>query len=506
VSELFQNLSEGIAAASGAQALLYLSLGTLLGILIGAAPGIGPTIGMAVMLPVAVRLSPENAVFLLVSITVGAAFGNSLTSILVGVPGSPAALLTVVEGHPLHLRGEGGRALQIALVSSVLGQLAGVILFIAFVVPLANIAVRLLLPEQFGIVMFGIVTAAGLVTRSPWKGIAAIALGLLLAIPGQDAITGQSRFTFGWGYLQSGLPEIPVIMGLLAFKEIFAAAAKGPSAFEIRERPEFKFQPWLPGRDWRAITIPVIVGTTAGLIIGIVPGAGAMVGSFVAYQAIKMLLRRHTDWGRGSIAGLAAVDSAQNSGTTGELIPTLALGIPGAPAMVILMAALATQGIYAGPQLARDRPELLYNVFGGLLIGVLLLAVLGYASISPAIYLSTVSPAVTMALTMVLIVVGSFALRWQLLDVWMSIGFGLLAYFLERYGYPIAPMALAFILGRLLEQSLRRGLIMTHGWGGFLSRPLTLALLVVALMAFVGGIQMNRRMARRAAQDSALRP
>lgn len=490
----WSGLFDGIQAGLQTDALMFIALGTLIGVLVGAAPGIGPTVGMSVMLPIAIRLSPENAIFLLMAISVGAAFGNSFPAILVRVPGTPSALLTVIEGYPFFRRGEAGRALQISLVSSVIGQFAGVIMFILFVIPLADVAIRLLFPEVFAIVVFGIVTAAGLVTKSPWKGVAAIALGLLLAIPGQDAITGQTRFTFGSGYLQQGLPIVPVVVGLLAFREVFGTAEKGVVTVASHVK-RFKIQRWLTAVDAKSIAIPVVIGTIIGVLIGIVPGAGGAVASFVAYQVIKIVLRKKRDWGEGSPEGLATVDSSANSSTVGELIPTLALGIPGAPTMVVLMSALAAQGIYAGPQLVQTRPELLYATFGGLLVGVAFLALIGYLCIPPSIYVTLLSPAGTMAVSTVLIITGAFALRWQMLDVWACLAAGVLGYLLERFGYPVAPAALAFILGGMLERSLRRGLVMTGGWLEFVSRPITAMLLVLAIIAFVGGIAMNRRLA-----------
>ncbi|MPZ15436.1 MAG: hypothetical protein GEU73_13620 [Chloroflexi bacterium] len=494
--DILTRITEGLSVAAQPDAILWIAAGVVFGMLVGAAPGLGPTVGMAVMLPVAVRLSPEHALFFLMAIAAGTGFGNSIPAILVGIPGSPSALLTVIEGLPLHRRGEGGRALMVALWAVIVSQLFGVLMFIALVIPLAEFAVRLLFPEVFAIVVFGIVTATGLVTRSPWKGLAAIMIGLLLALPGTDAITGQVRLTFGWGYLQSGMPEIPVVVGLLAFREVFLSSEGGLSALpssKTRVKPQW----WLAKTDRRAIAIPIVVGTVIGVFVGIVPGAGSAVASFIGYQALKMVLTKHREWGKGSIPGVAVIEASGNGAIAGELIPTMALGIPGAPSMVVVMAALATQGIFAGPQLVQTRPDLLYAVFGGLLVAVVASAVFGYLSIPPSIYIANISPAGTVAATMILVVVGAFALRWSLADVWLCLASGLLAYFMTRYDYPVAPAALAFILGSMLETNLRRGLVMTQGWSGFLSRPLTATLLILALLAFIGGIYMNHRTAAK---------
>lgn len=495
-----ERLLNGLEAGLQVDALLFIALGIIIGIIVGAAPGLGPTVGMSLMLPVAVRLSPENAIFLLASINVGAAYGNSIPAILLRVPGTPSALLTVIEGNPFHERGEGRRALMISLSSSVVGQLVGVLMFIAFIVPLAEVAVKLLFPETFGIVMFGIVAATGLVTRAPLKGIAAIMIGLLLALPGQDAITGQIRFTFGTSYLQTGLPVIPVVVGLLAFREIFSTAEQRVVDSGKAVRQVLGGRTWLSGRDWKEIALPTGVGTVVGVFIGIVPGAGSAVASFVAYQVAKLVMNKREGWGQGSASGLAAVDASANSSSAGELIPTLALGIPGAPTMVVIMAALATQGLFAGPQLLKSRPELIYSVFGGMLVGVVALAVIGYLVIRPSVYISSISPPVTMSLTLVLVVVGAFAIRWQMTDVWVCLAAGLIGHLMTRYDYPVAPTALAFILGGMLETSLRRGLVMTQGWEAFFTRPVTLGLLALSAITFVAGIIMNVRLANTTKQ------
>lgn len=496
--DFIDRLLNGLAVGTQPDALIFITMGIIIGIVVGAAPGLGPTVGMSLMLPVAVRLSPENAIFLLASINVGAAYGNSIPAILLRVPGTPSALLTVIEGAPLHERGEGKRALMISLSSSVVGQLAGVLMFIAFIIPLSEIAVKLLFPETFGIVVFGIVAATGLVTKAPFKGIAAIMIGLLLAIPGQDAITGQIRFTFGTGYLQTGFPVIPVVVGLLAFREVFSTAEQRLIDSKTQIRQVLGGRTWLSKRDWKEIALPTTVGTIVGVFIGIVPGAGSAVASFVAYQIAKLVMSSREGWGEGSISGLAAIDSSANSSSAGELIPTLALGIPGAPTMVVIMAALGTQGLFAGPQLLKSRPDLIYSVFGGMLVGVVALAFIGYLFIKPSVYISSISPPVTMSLTLVLIVVGAFAIRWQMMDVWVSLGAGLLGYLMTRYDYPVAPTALAFILGGMMETSLRRGLVMTQGWEAFFARPVTLGLLVLSAITFVGGIFMNVRLAQNA--------
>ena len=476
------SLAGGLGVAFEPQALLFIAIGTVIGLIVGAAPGLGPTIGMAVMLPFALTLTPEHAIFLLVAIFVGSNFGNAIPAILIRVPGTPSALLTVVEGYPFHEKGEGGRALLIALVSSFLCQVIGIFLFIAFVIPLAQVAVRFLFPEVFAITIFGLVAAIGLIGTSVAKGFVAIALGLALSFVGQDPVLGIPRFAFGTGELAFGLPIVPVIVGLLAFREVFSQVER------IDRRPAivmpFKLE-WLSKADWKAITLPLIIGGVVGTIGGAIPGAGVSLATFITYQVMKVIGRNRYRFGKGDPGVLAAVEGSNNAAAAGELIPTFGIGIPGSAPMVVVMAVLSAQGLIVGPALMKTQPELLYATFGGLIAATVMMGVLGYIAIWPSVYVSRLSrPAVATA-TMVLSVTGIYALRWSLFDVWICLACGVVGYLIARFGYPVAPAALAFILGDLLEANLRRGLVMTHDLAGFLTRPVTAVLLVLAVLMVV---------------------
>lgn len=480
MESILDRLAAGLAAGFTFEALFIITAGIVIGIVVGAAPGLGPTVGMAVMLPFALTLSPEHAVFLLVAILVGSGFGNSIPAVLVKVPGTAGALLTVEEGYPFQQRGEGGRALLICLVSVVIGGAIGTLVFIAFVIPLSAFAIRLLFPEVFAIVVFGLLTAVGLISGQVAKGLIALAFGLLLAVIGSDPVSGLPRYAFGNPNLSFGLHVIPVTVGLLAFREVFLDARKPDFAWGRVNSLSVR---WLSSADWKAISWPVAVGTGIGLVLGAVPGAGATVAAFVAYQAIKSIARDKSQFGRGHPGALAGIDASNNAAAAGELIPTFGLGIPGGAPMVVVMAALTAQGLIPGPTLLQTRPELLYATFGGLMSATLVLAIVGYLIIGPSVYLSRLSRPAVITTTMLLVVVGTFSLRWSMFDVWVCFVMGLIGYVMTRRGYPVAPAALGFILGKMMEASLRRGLIMADGWIGFLSRPGTAIMLGLAVIA-----------------------
>jgi putative tricarboxylic transport membrane protein len=475
------HLVNGLSTASHPQAIAMIILGVFVGLLVGAAPGIGPTLGMIVLLPFALKLSSENGVLLLVSVLVGSGFGNSIPAVLLNVPGTSAAMLACVEGHPFHRKGESGRALLVSLISAVTGQFVSIFVFILFVIPLAHWGIKLLFPEMFSIVLVGLFAAAAFVNRQVIKGIVAVAIGLLLAQIGPDPTTGTLRLTFGNDWLATGLSEIPVITGLLAFREIFRLSERVAVARVRTGRVKISWFPRLKKGDVKEIALPVAWGVGVGTVIGAIPGAGGSVASFLNYQLVRTVSRDKSQFGRGSLRGLASVEAPNNAVIGGELIPTFGLGIPGAAPMVIILALLSAEGVQPGPNLVHTNPTLLYATFGGLLVATLVKAVMGYLAIGPAIYLSKLSPTGTLLGAVLLVTVGIYSLRWSLFDVKVALAMGALGYLLERFGYSVVAAALAFILGGILESSLRRGLIMTFGWEGFFTRPVTMAILIAGL-------------------------
>ena len=491
--ELISYLGAGLAAGLQPDALFLIILGVVAGILVGAAPGMGPTVGMSIALPFVLSMSSEHAIFLLVSILIGANFGNAIPAVLIHVPGTPNALLTAVEGFPFVKRGEGAKALMIALVASAIGQLIGVVLFILFVVPLSKIAIKLLYPELFAVIVFGLLAAVGLTGANIAKGLVSIALGLLLGMIGPDPVTTVPRLDFGSTELSIGLDIIPLVVGLLALQEVFKQSGDPVDTETHYMRPVLP-KPW--EFDLRSIWAPLVVGALVGTIFGVMPGAGATAAMFVSYSAVRFVSRRPDLFGKGSAEALAGVEASNNAAAAGELVPTFGLGIPGGAPMVVLMAALTAQGVFVGPSIMQTQPQLLFSVFGGLLVATIVMVVVGYFLIWPSVYVSALSKAASVTLTLVLVVVGIYALRWSMFDVWAALAMALLGYVMTRLDYPIAPAALAIVLGYLLEKNLRVGLIMTDGVGGFLSRPITSTLLILAGLSVVVPLFLGYRRRR----------
>jgi putative tricarboxylic transport membrane protein len=477
---MIEAVIQGIGSALVPLVLAMTAIGIVVGILVGAAPGLGGVTGIAVMLPIAIALPPNAGIGLMVAILIGANFGNSIPAVLIGVPGSPGAILTAAEGYPFQARGQGGRALLMCLVSSVIGQLLGSLVFIAAVVPLSNFAVRLLFPEKFAMIMLGLAAAAGLMGRKITKGLVSLFIGLLLAMIGPDPVSSISRFSLGQAQLGVGIAAIPFTVGLLAVREVFL------SIWEGRTVPKSEGGLKIAGffkRDLARSGWAIAVGATIGVMVGAVPGAGGTVATFVVYPIARSLFDRLTPEGEGSIATLSAIDASNNAAVAAELIPTFGMGIPGGAPMVLIMAALSAQGIIPGPQLTQSDPELLHALFGTLLVGSVLLLAIGMPIIKPSVYVSRLPPALINTVTLLLTVVGTFSLRWSMFDVWVCVIAGIVGFGLSRGGYPVAPAALAFILGKSAEANLRRGLMMTDGdWLAFVTRPPTAVMLGLAAL------------------------
>ena len=459
----------GVFTAIHPLPLALISLGVIIGIIVGALPGLSALTAMAVLVPITFGMVPANAVFLFMGIIVGGQFGNSLPSVLIGTPGTPASIMSAVEGYEFHKRGEGAKALGLSLISSTFGQLLSGIGFVLLVVPLAEFAVKFLFPEIFALSVLGLTTAATLTGRNPVKGIVAAAFGIVLTTVGPDPVTSRPRFSFDYLELEVGLDVVSMIVGFLVISELIHAARQSFSWPE-GQRARGRILPTLP--ELRQAMGPMSLGTVIGFFIGALPGAGASVGHFVAYGQAKLFSRHPERFGKGSMEGFVAADAANNASSGGELTPTLALGIPGGPGMVLVLVVLLIHGIMPGPGLLQSAPAVLEATVGGLLIGTVAMFVFGYLSIRPAVYLFSVSRPAVYVGALVISLIGIYSLRSSTFDVYTGIISGTIGYFMRRYGYPVAPTALAIILGGMIEENLRRGLVMTYGsFAEFFTRP-----------------------------------
>jgi putative tricarboxylic transport membrane protein len=404
-----------------------------------------------------------------------------------GVPGSPSGVLTVIEGYTLHRRGETGLALGIAYLSAVLGQAVSILFFIAAVVPLAAFAFYFLQPEMFGLYLFGIVALVSLTGKNIIKGFMAAAFGLFVATIGLDPVNFVPRFTFGVQALREGLSTPAIVVGLVAVSELFRQARQSFQWEMSTGKVEAKFprfaqiRPALPA---------MMIGTVVGTIVGTIPGAGGTPSALMSYQQAKMMSKHPEEFGHGSIEGLAANEAAQNADTSGELIPTLGLGIPGSSSMVLLLAALTLNGFIPGPNLVRDAPQLFHATIAGLLGATIFMALTGWWLSKSMLKALMVNRSVVIVLALALVALGAFSLSYRILDVFVCFGFGAIGYFMTRFGYSVAAAALAVVLAAGLESNFRIGLnLFDNDLVHFFTRPLTAIIVGLAVVFFVIGLR-----------------
>ncbi|ROT97819.1 tripartite tricarboxylate transporter permease [Histidinibacterium lentulum] len=473
--------------------------GTIFGVLSGAMPGIGTTLAYGLVLPFTFAMSPIVSVAFLLSITVGVGYGNSIPAILMGIPGNPAAILTVIDGHTLHKQGKSSLALGVSFVAALGGQLFSIALFILLVVPLMSAAYLFSFPEIFALYTFGFIALISLAADNLVKGLMSAALGISIGLVGLDPINRVPRMDFGFREIRSGFEEVALVVGILALSELFRSArqifqwgdkaANGASA--TRFPPFSEIRPAIPA---------MLNGTVVGTFVGAIPGAGATPAAMISYQTAQMMSKEPEKFGKGSIEGIGSNEAAQNASSSGELIPTLGLGIPVTGSMVLLLAALTVQGFVPGPLMTRNAPELLFAAIAGLLASTLFLFATGWPMARMMLRAVRLDRQVVVVLAIAMTLLGIYAINDKIFDVYVAIAAGFVGYFMLRHGYSTATAALGIFIGAQFERSLRIGLNMNeNSFAVFFSRPVTMAVLGLALAVFTWGfikrVQMKRRIA-----------
>lgn len=481
--------------------LVVMLLGAVVGSVAGALPGITTTLAVSVTLPFTFSMSPVAAVAFLVAITVGVNYGNSIPAILVGVPGTPTAVLTAIDGYKLHIRGESGLALGTQYFSALIGQLISTVFFVALVVPLSQLLYVFLTPELWALHLLGLTAVISLAGKNVYKGLVAALFGLAVSFVGPDPVSLINRFTFGSFELRSGFEVVPVVIGVLAISELIRSSRQVYSWKEVSGGFRGRFPSW---RHLRAMLKPISIGAVAGTAFGVVPGAGGTAGTFIAYQQAKLWSKHPEEFGNGSVEGLAANESAQNAGQAGDMVPTFGFGIAGSGSMVLLLAALTVHGIVPGPLLVKETPEMLYAATAGLIGAALILGIIGWPIAKALLRIVTIDRSVVLTIALVLSIIGVYALRNSTFDVVVMMAFGVVGYFMLRYGYSVAAFALAVVLGENFEGLLRRGLLLEGGSGvAFISRPITAVMVGVSVVLLVIGVVTTVRATRKAKRLAA---
>ena len=478
----------------------FILLGALWGVFVGAMPGVGSPVGYALLLPLTFIINPVYSVAMLLAVSVGNAYGNSLPAVVLGIPGSPATIMTVMDGNALYKQGKGDIALGGTYIGALAGQLVSIPIFVLLVVPLADLAYIFQPPELFRISVCGMVGQHRI--RQHPQGLISAGFGLLVGLVGSDPLTSLPRFTFGIADLRSGLDETIVVIGLLALGEIFRSLRQRYDWSMGANAPKKIKLPKLSSMGGRGIVPPLLGGTVVGTLVGAVPGAGSTTAALVAYQQAKMWSKHPEKFGKGSLSGIIANESAQNAANSGELIPTLALGIPAGGSMLILLGALLAQGFVPGPFLIVQNPQLLHAAVAGLVGATIILLAIGMRMAGWTLAISRVDRQLVLIGALALVILGAYAFRSSTTDVVVMLVFGIIGYWMYRFGFSPAAAALAVVLSRGFEQSMRYGLALSDdSFWRLVSRPVTAAILLASLAVLVAGIIREVRTRRRTAEQ-----
>ncbi len=481
MGDLFSNLALGFGVALSINNLLYCLGGVILGTLIGVLPGIGPVATIAMLLPVTFNLPPVSALIMLAGIYYGAQYGGSTTAILVNLPGESSSAVTTIDGYQMAKQGRAGAALGIAAIGSfIAGTFATLVIAIA-APPLAEVALKFGPAEYFSLMVLGLVAATVLAHGSLLKAIAMVLLGLLLGLIGTDVNSGVARFSFGIPELSDGIGFVIVAMGMFGFAEIITNLEQGDEQRELLTKKVTGLLPTM--QDFKDCSGAIMRGTLIGSCLGILPGGGALLASFSAYALEKKLSWNSAQFGKGAIQGVAAPESANNAGAQTSFIPLLTLGIPSNPVMALMIGAMMIQGIAPGPQVMTERPQLFWGMIASMWVGNLMLVVLNLPMIGLWIKLLTVPYRMLYPAILLFCCIGVYSINNSAFDVYMTVLFGVLGYFCVKLECEPAPLILGFILGPMMEENLRRAMLLSRGDPTtFVTKPISAVLLGVALL------------------------
>jgi TctA family transporter len=482
--DLIQNLGIGFQTALSFQNLLYAFMGAVLGTLIGVLPGLGPVATIAMLLPSIYALDATPALIMLAGIYYGAQYGGSTTAILINVPGESASVVTAIDGYQMARQGRAGAALAAAGLGSFFAGSCATLVVAAFAPPLTELAFKFGPAEYFSLMVLGLIGAVVLASGSLIKAIAMIILGLLMGQINTDVISGVPRYSFDIPELTDGIGFVAIAMGVFGFGEIIANLGRPAEHREVFTKDVKGL--WPTKEDFKAAWPSVLRGTTLGSILGVLPGGGALLSSFATYTMEKKIAGASGRFGKGDIRGVAGPESANNAGAQTSFIPMLTLGIPPNPVMALMVGAMTIKGIQPGPQVMTSNPQLFWGLIASMWVGNLMLIVLNLPLIGMWIKLLTVPYRFLFPAILTFCCIGLYTLNNSSFDVYIAVVFGLIGYVFYKLGCEPAPLLLGFILGPMMEENLRRALLLSRGdWSTFLTRPLSSGLLIASALMIV---------------------
>jgi putative tricarboxylic transport membrane protein len=492
---IIQNLGIGLNEALTVVNITWVFIGGLLGTIIGMLPGLGPATGVAILIPISYGMNPTTALITMAAIYYGAMFGGSRASIMINTPGDASAIVSCFDGYPMTKNGEAGKALAISAIASFIGGVVGMVFLIFLALPVANAALKFGPAEMFSLMLFALTATVTLSQGSMLKGFISMALGFMLSTIGIDPLSGMMRYTFV-PELQDGIDFLVAMIGLYAVAEVFKNYKNLDAHFNIDSRSIGKV--WVPWQDFKKTILPIIRSSPLGFLIGVLPGMGGTIATFVSYALEKTLNKHPEKFGKGAIEGLAAPEAANNASSCGALVPLLTLGIPGSGTTAVMLGALMMLGVRPGPILFQMHPEIAWGVIASMLLGNILLVLINLPLAVPLVQLLRVPQRLMLPLILGMAFMGTYFLNYSAFDFILVTLFGLAGYVFWKLDIPIPPLVLALILGGTTEQAFRNAMTISgNDVLFFVQKPISLTLLLLALLSIIFSIYKERKAARR---------
>lgn len=479
------------------ECIVSLVVGVVAGMVVGALPGLSASMAVALLIPITFKMNPAPGLVLLAAVYTSAIYGGSITACLIHTPGTPASAATAMDGFPLTKQGKGLNAIGMSTVASMIGGTISAVALMCVAPKLAQISLMFSSLEYFLLACFGLTIIGSMAGDNMVKGLMSGVLGLIIGTVGLDLLTGRPRFTFGIIALESGIELVPAMIGMFSISQVMISVEemrKGNSRILEGDIRDLMKGSALPSRSDMKRVLPTIgISSVMGILIGILPGAGADIGSWVAYNTAKKRSKHPEEFGHGSIEGIAASESANNAVTGGALIPLLTLGIPGSGTTAIMLGGMMIQGLVPGHELFTRQGDITYCVMLGFLFANILMGVIGLLIAKPVVRVSTIPMAILCPVIVGLSTIGAYAIQNNIFDVFVMLAFGLLGYLARKLGFATAPMVLGMILGPMAEKNWRQALVICRGdmLGYFLSRPISIVLFILVILGLFTPIFMR---------------
>ncbi|MSO90739.1 MAG: tripartite tricarboxylate transporter permease [Acetobacteraceae bacterium] len=499
--DILSSLGLGFSVALQPANLMFCFLGVFIGTLIGVLPGIGPVAAMSLLLPITFNITPEAGIIMLAGIYYGSMYGGSTTSILVNIPGEAASVITCLDGYQMARQGRAGPALGIAAIGSFIAGTAAIVGLMFLAAPMAAFAVKFGPAEYFSLMVLGLTILVWLSQGSVIKALIMACLGIVLGLVGIDSITALPRMTYDQLQLLDGLGLVPIVMGLFGIAEILNNIEQKLN----RQVFQANVTGLMPTKeDWQRSAGPIARGTVLGFFLGILPGGGAVISSFLSYALEKRISKTPERFGKGAIEGVAGPETANNAAAGGGFIPLLTLGIPPNVVMALLLGAFIVHGVQPGPLLMVQKPDLFWGVVASMYIGNAMLLVLNMPLIGMWVRLLKVPYKILFPMILLFCLIGAYSVSNQIFDVYLMLFFGVLGWLMKKYGYEPAPLVLAFVLGPMLENNLRKALILSRGdFIFFIERPISATCLILAGLLLLSPLlpMLNAQRKRMATEE-----